>query len=196
MPASPKSSRLGAYHAKRRTDGTSEPMGAATPAPSVGDRLFVVQKHAARRLHYDLRLEMDGVLMSWAVPRGFSTDPAEKRMAVQVEDHPVEYADYEGVIPDGNYGAGPSIMWDRGRWVALEPPEEGFLKGKLLFELHGYKLRGVWTLVRTKRARQTEPGKEWLLIKHRDAWAHPEPSGFPEESIVSGLLVEELSQAR
>ena len=196
MAASTRSSRLGAYHAKRRTDGTSEPMGAATPAPSAGDRLFVVQKHAARRLHYDLRLEMDGVLMSWAVPRGFSLDPAEKRMAVQVEDHPVEYADYEGVIPEGNYGAGPSIVWDRGRWVALEPPEEGLEKGKLLFELHGYKLRGVWTLVRTKGARQTEPGKDWLLIKHRDAWSHPEPTVFPEESIVSGLLVEELPEAR
>ena len=189
-------SRLGAYHAKRRTEGTSEPMGASQPAPSSDERLFVVQKHAARRLHYDLRLELGGVLLSWAVPRGFSLDPSEKRMAVQTEDHPIEYADYEGVIPDGNYGAGPSIVWDRGRWVALEPPETGLEKGKLLFELHGYKLRGVWTLVRTKRAGQTEGGKEWLLIKKPDAWAHPEPTSFPEESIVSGLTVEELPEAR
>jgi len=197
MPGSPKSSRLGAYHAKRRTDGTSEPMGAASPDPSAADRLFVVQKHSARRLHYDLRLEMGGVLMSWAVPRGFSLDPAEKRLAVQVEDHPVEYADYEGVIPEGNYGAGPSIVWDRGRWTALEPPEEGLETGKLLFELHGYKLRGVWTLVRTKRARHaSEVSKEWLLIKKPDAWARPEPCTFPEESIVSGLRVEELAEAR
>jgi len=187
-------SRLGAYYAKRRADGTNEPMGTMGPEANAAERLFVVQKHAARRLHYDLRLELGGVLMSWAVPAGFSVDPKEKRMAVHVEDHPVEYADYEGVIPDGNYGAGPSIMWDRGVWVALEPPEEGLDKGKLLFELRGYKLRGVWTLVRTKRA--GSEGKEWLLIKHADAWAHPEPTTFPEESIVSGLLVEELPVAR
>jgi bifunctional non-homologous end joining protein LigD len=195
-PAHSKYSRLGAYHAKRRAEGTSEPMGARTPATSATERLFVVQKHSARRLHYDLRLEFEGTLLSWAVPRGFSLDPAEKRMAVQVEDHPVEYADYEGVIPEGNYGAGPSILWDRGRWIALEPPAEGLEKGKLLFELIGYKLRGVWTLVRTKKSGQTEPSKDWLLIKKPDAWARTEPATFPEESIISGLKVEELPEAR
>jgi bifunctional non-homologous end joining protein LigD len=194
MPSS-KYSRLGLYHAKRRADGTNEPMGAVADSPALGERLFVVQKHAARRLHYDFRLELGGTLRSWAVPQGPSLDPADKRMAVQVEDHPVEYADYEGVIPDGNYGAGPSIVWDRGSWIALEPPEEGIEKGKLLFELRGYKLRGVWTLVRTKRSGDTE-GKEWLLIKKPDGWARTEAHAFPEESIVSGLTVEQLPEAR
>src|SRR5206468_3985031 len=102
-------------------------------------RLFVVHKHAARRLHFDLRLEMDGVLRSWAVPKGPSANPADKRLAVLVEDHPLEYGDFEGKIPEGNYGAGAAIVWDRGVWVPLEDVREGFAKGKLLFELKGYK---------------------------------------------------------
>src|SRR5207248_8315079 len=142
--------RLDRYRAKRSPGSTPEPFGTEAGA-SERPRLFVVQKHAARRLHWDFRLELGGTLRSWAVPKGPSFDPAEKRLAVEVEDHPVEYADFEGVIPEGNYGAGPVILWDRGSWAPLEDFEEGYQKGKLLFELKGHRLRGVWTLVRTKR---------------------------------------------
>ncbi len=176
---------LGAYRAKRSADRTPEPFGGGVQGPG---RLFVVHKHAARNLHFDLRLEMDGVLKSWAVPRGPSYDPADKRLAVFVEDHPLEYGDFEGVIPDGNYGAGGVIVWDRGEWVPLEDPGEGLRKGKLLFELKGYKLRGKWTLVKIKKEK-----KEWLLIKERDAWVKKEDGHvFPEESVLSGLTVEQV----
>lgn len=176
---------LEAYRAKRSADRTPEPFGQAGPA---APRLFVVQKHAARRLHWDFRLELGGTLKSWAVPRGPSLDPAEKRLAVQVEDHPLEYADFEGVIPKGNYGAGPVIVWDRGRWIPLDDPEEGLRKGKLLFELYGYKLRGVWTLVRTKGSE-----KDWLLIKKPDAFARPKAGdAYPQESVLSGLSLDEV----
>jgi len=130
---------------------------------------------------------MEGVLKSWAVPRGPSADPADKRLAVHVEDHPIEYGEFEGIIPEGNYGAGAVIVWDRGLWVALEDPVEGLKKGKLLFELRGYKLRGVWTLVKIKKSE-----KEWLLIKERDAYVSKNGSAFPPGSVLSGLTVEEL----
>ena len=126
---------------------------------AVPGRLFVVHKHAARQLHFDLRLEMDGVLRSWAVPKGPSYDMNDKRLAVKVEDHPIEYGDFEGIIPAGNYGAGGIIVWDRGEWVALEDWKEGLAKGKLLFELRGHKLHGKWTLVKIKKSE-----KDWLLI--------------------------------
>jgi len=142
--------------------------------------------HAARRLHWDLRLEMDGVLKSWAVPKGPSPNRADKRLAVHVEDHPLEYGDFEGIIPEGNYGAGAVIVWDRGRWVPLEDPHEGMRKGKLLFELHGYKLKGKWTLVKLKKGE-----KEWLLIKEKDGYVAAD-SALPPESVLSGLTVEEL----
>jgi bifunctional non-homologous end joining protein LigD len=197
--------KLDTYRAKRSGDRTPEPFGGvadaeASPVAAVTagqpiwarPRLFCVQKHAARRLHYDFRLEMAGVLHSWAVPRGPSTDPAEKRFAAEVEDHPVEYADFEGIIPEGNYGAGAVIVWDRGTWVALEDPDEGLKKGKLLFELRGYKMRGVWTLVRIK-SKESKSGKDWLLIKHVDAWAGAEGArALTAESIYSGLTLEEL----
>ena len=179
--------RLRAYRAKRSASGTSEPFGGREPG---GGRLFVVQMHRASTLHWDLRLEMDGVLVSWAVPRGPSPNQADKRLAVHVEDHPLEYADFEGVIPAGNYGAGPSIVWDRGLWTAVEDPAEGMKKGKLLFDLKGYKLRGRWTLVKTKGGEDNH----WLLIKERDAHEDPEGStaDYPDDSILSGLTVEEL----
>jgi bifunctional non-homologous end joining protein LigD len=150
----------------------------------------VVQKHRATRLHYDFRLELEGTLRSWAVPKGPSADPREKRLAVEVEDHPVEYADFEGVIPKGNYGAGPVIVWDRGWWKPVGDAVQGLAEGKLVFELGGYKLKGEWTLVRIKKS-----PKDWLLIKHRDG--HVDPDGkrpYPEESVFSGRTVEEVGQ--
>jgi bifunctional non-homologous end joining protein LigD len=169
---------------------TPEPFGRPGGDPLLAPRLFVVQKHAARRLHWDFRLELGGTLRSWAVPKGPSYDPADKRMAVEVEDHPIEYADFEGTIPAGNYGAGAVIVWDRGTWRPLGDPHEGLAKGKLVFELSGYKLRGEWTLVRTRRA---QGGKqEWLLLKHRDAWAGP-GRAVPEESVLSGRLLEDVA---
>ncbi|WP_454056544.1 DNA ligase D [Cupriavidus sp. Marseille-Q8015] len=128
---------------------------------------FVVQKHAARRLHYDFRLELDGTLKSWAIPKGPSYDPADKRMAVHVEDHPLDYANFEGVIPAGHYGAGTVIVWDRGTWIPDEDPEAGYAAGKLKFELRGEKLQGHWTLVRMGGRRQRDQDA-WLLIKERD----------------------------
>ena len=190
MAAESFSLPLEKYRQKRSADSTPEPFGRGGE-----DRphLFVVQKHAARRLHYDFRLEWGGVLRSWAVPQGPSPDPAEKRLAVEVEDHPVEYADFEGVIPGGNYGAGEVIVWDQGRWTPLADLDEGMKKGKLLFELHGYKLRGVWTLVRMKTKGKTT-GKEWLLIKERDGWSRKGPeAAYSQESIFSGLTLEELA---
>ncbi len=179
-----KPDSLTTYRAKRSADRSPEPVG--TVASDEG-RLFVVHKHAARQLHWDLRLEMDGVLKSWAVPRGPSYDQDDKRLAVRVEDHPLEYGDFEGIIPAGNYGAGGIIVWDRGEWVPLEDFKEGLEKGKLLFELKGYKLHGKWTLVKIKKSE-----KEWLLIKERDSWMKKPGDEFPEESVLSGLTVEEV----
>ncbi len=156
-------------------------------APLPG-HLFVVHKHAARQLHYDLRLEMDGVLRSWAVPKGPSRNPADKRLAVMVEVHPLEYGDFEGKIPEGNYGAGAVIVWDRGMWVPIEDIVQGFEKGKLLFELRGYKLKGKWTLVKIKKG-----VKEWLLIKERDSQVVTKDGEvFPQGSVLSGMTVEDL----
>ncbi len=175
---------LESYRAKRTLERTPEPAG--TLGRTSG-RLFVMHKHAASHLHWDLRLEMNGVLKSWAVPKGASFDQADKRLAVHVEDHPIEYGSFEGLIPEGNYGAGAVILWDRGTWVPIEDPEEGFAKGKLLFELNGYKLRGRWTLVKIKKSE-----KDWLLIKERDAWLTPGGRQVPETSVRSGLTVEQL----
>src|SRR6266513_723643 len=175
---------LGTYRQKRSADTSPEPVGTVSPVPG---HLFVVHKHAARQLHFDLRLEMDGVLRSWAVPKGPSYDANDKRLAVKVEDHPLEYGDFEGVIPVGYYGAGGVIVWDRGEWVALEDWREGLEKGKLLFELKGYKLHGKWTLVKIKKSE-----KDWLLIKERDSFVKTPGDVFNEESVLSGLTVEEI----
>ena len=184
----PPSDHLAPYRAKRSADTSPEPVGTISAVPG---RLFVVHKHAARQLHFDLRLEMDGVLRSWAVPRGPSYDQADKRLAVKVEDHPLEYGDFEGVIPEGNYGAGGVIVWDRGEWVPIEDWREGLEKGKLLFELKGYKLKGRWTLVKLKKSE-----KDWLLIKERDAYLKSPGDQFPEESVLSGLTVEEVKEGK
>ncbi|HEX7236705.1 MAG TPA: DNA ligase D [Gammaproteobacteria bacterium] len=176
---------LESYRAKRKADRTPEPFGAALP----GGQRFVVQQHAARRTHYDFRLELDGVLKSWAVPKGPSPNPADKRLAVHVEDHPVDYVNFEGVIPPDNYGAGAVIVWDRGQWFALNDIAAGFDKGKLLFELRGHKLRGRWTLVKTKRGKN-----EWLLIKERDAYATTQSTDdYPHDSVLSGRTVEQVA---
>ncbi len=188
-PRSDDGDALSTYRAKRAFDQTPEPGGLVPkPAPKPGG-LFIVHMHDATRLHWDLRLEMAGVLKSWAVPKGPSANTADKRLAVKVEDHPLEYGDFEGVIPEGNYGAGTVIVWDRGVWVPLEDVGEGFEKGKLLFELKGYKLQGRWTLIKLKK---TE--KEWLLIKERDSYASTEP--YSDESVLSGLTNDELRNAK
>ncbi|MEO7457844.1 MAG: DNA ligase D [Gemmatimonadaceae bacterium] len=184
--AEPASDSLAKYRAKRSADTSPEPVG--TVSSSAG-RLFVVHKHAASHLHFDLRLEMDGVLKSWAVPRGPSYDMADKRLAVRVEDHPLEYGDFEGVIPKGNYGAGGIIVWDRGEWIPLEDVREGLEKGKLAFELKGYKLHGKWALVKIKRSE-----KEWLLLKERDAYVKSPGDQFDETSVLSGLTVEQVKE--
>ena len=182
------------YRAKRDFTKTAEPPGGAvTPATSV----FVVQKHAARRLHYDLRLQFGDTLKSWAVPQGPSLDPKVRRLAVHVEDHPLEYADFEQPIPKGQYGAGAMIVWDRGTWVAMGDPEAEYRKGTLKFRLLGEKLGGGWMLVRLK-PKEGERGDNWLLIKERDPFARPgEGDKLLEErpeSVLSGRRVEELAE--
>jgi bifunctional non-homologous end joining protein LigD len=180
--------QLDAYRKKRDPERTPEPFGGRRPA---GGRLFVVQRHAARRAHYDLRLEMDGVLKSWAVPKGPSVRPEEKRLAVHVEDHPVEYADFEGVIPPGNYGAGSVIVWDRGWYRPVKPadPLEQLARGKLEVEFFGFKMRGRWTL-----ARMSGKEKEWLLLKKADGGAATEEltERYPQ-SVLSGLTLDEIA---
>src|SRR4051794_12344734 len=134
------------YRRKRHFERTPEPAGEVAPRRG---HSFVVQKHDATHLHYDFRLELDGVLKSWAVPKGPSLDPAVKRLAMEVEDHPVDYGSFEGVIPEGEYGGGTVLLWDRGEWEPIGDPHEGLRTGKLKFRLHGEKLRGAWMLVRT-----------------------------------------------
>jgi bifunctional non-homologous end joining protein LigD len=152
------------YVKKRDFAVTSEPKGGA---PSTGHLSFVIQKHAASHLHYDFRLELDGTLKSWAVPKGPSLDPADKRMAVHVEDHPIDYGRFEGEIPKGQYGGGSVIVWDNGIWEPIGDPQQSYAAGKLKFQLHGKKLHGGWTLVRM-HGRATERQEPWLLIKERD----------------------------
>lgn len=163
-------SALQKYRDKRNFDATPEPADGGEA--NEGARSFVVQKHWATRLHYDFRLELEGTMKSWAVPKGPSYDPADKRMAMPTEDHPIAYNQFEGTIPAGNYGAGKVIIWDKGTWIPLEDPHKGLRDGKLKFELRGHKLQGHWTLVRMKGRGK---GREdpWLLIKERDAFARP-----------------------
>jgi bifunctional non-homologous end joining protein LigD len=157
---------------KRKRDFTQTP----EPPPKVGkggQRRFVVQKHRATRLHYDFRLEMEGVLKSWAVPKGPSLDPADKRLAMQVEDHPVSYFDFEGTIPEGNYGAGTVMVWDVGTWEPEGDAHQMLAKGDLKFRLNGKKLKGSFALIHMKARRPGSKGTEWLLIKHHDAYDQP-----------------------
>src|SRR5215469_966291 len=158
------------YKRKRSFDHTPEPPPKLDPKK--GFR-FVVQKHRASRLHYDFRLEMEGVLKSWAVPKGPTLNPGDKRLAMQVEDHPVSYFHFEGNIPEGNYGAGTVMVWDTGRWEPLGDPAEMLKKGDLKFRLHGSKLKGEFVLARMRSRRPGSKGTEWLLIKKRDQSAEP-----------------------
>jgi bifunctional non-homologous end joining protein LigD len=161
--------------------------------------MFVIQKHHATRLHYDFRLEMEGVLKSWAVPKGPSYDPTVKRLAMMTEDHPYDYGAFEGVIPEGNYGAGNVIIWDTGTWEFIEPgddPVKALQQGKLTFRLNGKKMFGEWALVRIKG--RSPKGNEWLLIKHRDQYANPniDVTEVAPRSVVSNLDVDEIGAER
>ena len=190
---------LEAYRKKRHFGTTSEPRGKVKKTAGEEGGSYVVQKHDARRLHYDFRLEMEGVLKSWAVTRGPSLVPGEKRLAVHVEDHPLEYGDFEGTIPKGEYGGGTVILWDRGRWEPLGDPHRGYAKGHLDFELQGEKLHGRWHLVRMA-GRAREKRENWLLIKGDDEAARP--AGAPDileerpESVKTGRVVEEVAGER
>ncbi|TMF13436.1 MAG: ATP-dependent DNA ligase, partial [Chloroflexi bacterium] len=193
------------YKEKRDFDRTPEPApGAETEGR--GPLIFVIQKHAATRLHYDHRFEVDGVLKSWPVPKGPSLNPRDKRLAVMVEDHPFDYGSFEGVIPKGEYGAGQVIVWDAGTYspdeggkLSFDDREEaearmreGIEEGKISVFLRGHKLKGSWTLVRTKRA-----ANEWLLIKHKDRFADTERDVTEEDrSVLSGLSLEDIKAGR
>jgi bifunctional non-homologous end joining protein LigD len=184
---------LRAYRKKRDFQQTAEPEGKKVPAGKGKLPLFVIQKHAASHLHYDFRLEIDGVLKSWAVPKGPPYDLETKRLAMQVEDHPYAYARFEGAIPEGNYGAGTVMVWDIGTWENLGPePREGLRKGKLHFRLHGKKLKGEWALVKMHGPRAAK-GNEWLLLKHGTAM-RPLSARRDDASALSGRSFTRIAQ--
>jgi bifunctional non-homologous end joining protein LigD len=196
--AKERTDQLARYREMRDFARTPEPAGTTGKTRKRALR-FVIQKHAARRLHYDFRLELDGTLKSWAVPKGPSLDPADKRLAVHVEDHPLDYAGFEGSIPEHAYGAGHVVVWDRGTWLPVGDPHEGYSAGNLKFELRGEKLHGRFALVRMKR--WSDAAKEnWLLIKERDAEARPgEGAVLTEtrpESVISGLTLDDIAADR
>jgi bifunctional non-homologous end joining protein LigD len=189
--------KLSTYRKKRDFEKTDEPAGDVKVAPSKRRR-FVIQKHDATRLHYDLRLEFDGVFKSWAVTRGPSLDPHDKRLAVEVEDHPLDYGDFEGTIPAGEYGGGTVQLWDRGYWES-DNPEAGFKKGDLKFTLDGDKLHGSWVLVRMRRDRDGGKRTNWLLIKHRDEYAKEgEANDVLDEdrSVASGRSLKQIAEGK
>ncbi len=192
----PKAMPLKLYREKRNFDLTAEPKGASSPSKSQGDLLYVIQKHQASHLHYDFRLEWRGVLLSWAVPKGPSLDPSVKRLATSVEDHPLEYGGFEGAIPEGEYGGGTVMLWDRGTWVPEVPDvDEALEKGDLKFTLRGKKLRGSWVLVRTKLGYGGSKKPQWLLIKHRDRYASTEDVLMDEpRSVLSNRLLADIAR--
>ncbi len=187
---------LAKYRAKRNFTKTAEPSGQTKVTDSQKLR-FVIQKHAASHLHYDLRLELDGVFKSWAVTKGPSLDPHDKRLAVEVEDHPLDYGDFEGTIPKGQYGGGTVMVWDRGFWDC-ESPQQAYSKGKLDFTLEGEKLQGGWILTRM-RQREGEKRTNWLLIKHRDAFAREGKKNRildEDMSVASGRSMDEITTSK
>jgi bifunctional non-homologous end joining protein LigD len=195
-----RSGKLSEYRRKRDFKRTREPKGGR---PRKTARLaYVIQKHAASRLHFDLRLELDGVMKSWAVPKGPSTDPSVKRLAIQVEDHPIEYNAFEGTIPKGEYGGGTVMVWDQGTYAPAaesDDPEEtlreGYAKGDFKFVLRGKRLRGSWVLVRTRGQGGKGGRGQWLLIKHRDEEADADRDPVAEHltSAKSGRTMEEIA---
>lgn len=187
------------YRQMRDFDDTPEPSGGKPKKSKLP--IFVIQKHDATRLHYDFRLEMEGVLKSWAVPKGPSYDPGTKRLAMMTEDHPYDYAAFEGVIPEGNYGAGNVIIWDNGHWEFIEPgddPVAALASGKLTFRMFGKKMFGEWALVRIQGRGKSDRGKEWLLLKHRDEFANEkvDVTEVAPRSVVSNQLVEDVGGGR
>jgi bifunctional non-homologous end joining protein LigD len=187
---------LETYRAKRNFEKTQEPEGAPHKPEHSPTLSFVVQKHQATQLHYDFRLEWKGVLLSWAVPKGPSLDPSVKRLAMAVEDHPLEYGGFEGTIPEGEYGGGTVMVWDRGTWEPESPDVDAALeKGDLKFTLHGNKLKGSWVLVRTRGfGKSSKPS--WLLIKHKDRYASEDDliTAKPK-SVLSNRLMAEIAKA-
>jgi bifunctional non-homologous end joining protein LigD len=186
---------LKTYNEKRNFKVTPEPSGAKSGKPSAGRELqYVVQKHRATSLHYDFRLEFNGVLLSWAVPKGPSLDPSVKRLAMHVEDHPLDYASFEGVIPEGEYGGGTVMVWDNGTWEPESPdPEDALKRGDFKFTLHGKKLQGSWVLVRTRGFGGSD--KSWLLIKHRDKFASTgDITAEKPRSIVTKRLLADIAR--
>ena len=186
----PQHNKLTKYREKRDFTKTAEPSGERGIAASARRR-FVIQKHDATRLHYDLRLELDGVFKSWAVTKGPSLDPHDKRLAVEVEDHPLDYGDFEGTIPQGQYGGGTVQLWDRGYWEpeGSKTPEEALAKGDFKFSLDGDRLHGSWVLVRMRHDRTGGKRTNWLLIKHRDEHAREGDDGavlLEDRSVASG----------
>lgn len=181
--------KLAEYNRRRRFDMTPEPAGKVGSVKKQALE-FVIQKHRASRLHYDFRLEHDGVMLSWAVPKGPSLDPSIKRLAMQTEDHPIEYNRFEGVIPEGEYGAGTVMIWDHGAWEPEgQDADRALAKGDLKFTLHGKKLTGSWVLVRTRN-------RQWLLIKHRDAAASSEDvTAAKPSSVVSQRTFQEIARS-
>ncbi|KQW35014.1 MULTISPECIES: DNA ligase D [unclassified Ensifer] len=195
------SEKLSSYRQKRDFEKTREPSGQAEVKPS-NRRRFVIQKHDARRLHYDLRLELDGVFKSWAVTKGPSLDPHDKRLAVEVEDHPLDYGDFEGTIPRGQYGGGTVMLWDRGYWEpeGEEAPDEALANGDLKFTLEGERLQGSFVLVRMRNDRNGSKRTNWLLIKHRDEYSVDENGAFVLEkngrSVASGRTMEAIASGK
>jgi bifunctional non-homologous end joining protein LigD len=187
---------LKTYNEKRNFKVTPEPAG-KTPAKQADSekRIYVVQKHRATALHYDFRLEWNGALLSWAVPKGPSTDPSVKRLAMQVEDHPIDYANFEGVIPEGEYGGGTVMVWDTGTWSPeQDDPEAALAKGDFKFTLHGKKLKGSWVLVRT-RGFGSSSKPSWLLIKHKDKFASSDDITASEpKSVLSRRLLADIAR--
>ncbi len=186
---------LNEYRKKRDFKITSEPSGDKSSPKHQKSLIYVVQKHRATALHYDFRLEFRGTLLSWAVPKGPSLDPSVKRLAMQVEDHPIDYASFEGVIPEGEYGGGTVMVWDKGTWTSESPdPAAALQKGDLKFTLHGKKLNGSWVLVRT-RGFGSSTKTSWLLIKHRDAFATDADIAQDEpRSAISNRLLADIAR--